>query len=211
MNDITEAPPAWTGRQVDAFATALLEEFESCGENCEFGLLRWAFCAPNRLVQMLEADIVGFGDNVTCSVSPFDELVTKETTFGVVIHTTVKQDSVENIAEFTRSETKRMQLLGRLFAKGLRGSGRIYVCKMHAEPTDALMSRLLRAFSTRPARLLIVLPTDSAMSVRLHSERVAIGRMTGLGPSLTATGTREWNIPFQTWVDLCADAQGLLS
>jgi hypothetical protein len=207
---------------IDPAIRDLLLSFESCGDDCEFGLLqrrhgaeplsalRWAFCRPLILAQLLETEFEGFGDleNIECTVMPWGEIKTREAKYGIGMHTFIRADGID-MAAFRSRESRRLLMLRRKLLEDLELAEKVFVYKAHAGLIPPMLDRLTSAFANYVgAKALFVLPAEGRPNAHIerHNDRVILGYLSEFG-SPDSRVNRGWAIPFDEWVTLCKEAK----
>jgi capsular polysaccharide biosynthesis protein len=209
----------------------LMMEFESLGDNCEFGLVQrdagaeplglFRFAGINapvdvrleKLVAALDGELVGLGspENVSVELAGAEgrrEFMAIESAYNLLYHTFLKEDEIEPEV-LRKRESVRLQFLKRKLLEDLMNGEKIWVWKSNLNITLDRIERLVAALRRRgPNTLLWVVEADrdhAAGSV----ERVADGLLKGyvdkLAPYEAAT-----DISAQGWLEVCQAAYNLL-
>jgi tetratricopeptide (TPR) repeat protein len=169
------------GRAADPVAFELVMQFESLGQNCEFGLvqrrfgaeplglLRWAFVPPVHLAHLLETRFAGFGepDNVTVQRSSWGEYCVQDTACNLTFHTFQTHD-IGDPAVFLAKQATRLRWLRDKLLADLSEANKIFVYKpMQWRGSSALSSNAGRhacCWFRKPRRVWSpgMLPTSTA-------------------------------------------------
>ena len=197
---------------------ALLNEFESLGENCEFALaqrhfgielplslLRWSGIGYDKLLRGLECRFQGLGDTGTTKLTWDGTDYRLETEYLRMHTTTIEQCDAQGEAEVLRCGDATLRLLRRKLLRDIADARRIFVFRT-ADPhvRQPEMHRLhaaLRAIG--PASLLCVTLKEPGHSVPMV-KRLAEGLYAGcLERFVIPDG------PFDEWLALCAKTLAL--
>ncbi len=155
----------------------LLMRFESLGGDCHFGivqdrfgarplgLLRFTATPVASLVRALEMRLEGIGDpqNTDVVVSEFDEYLTSDNRFHMVMHTYVKRESAPDIEKQSAKFLQRLRFLRRKMLEDLAAAEKIFVYASRApyRESDAFgLWRQLRSYGDN--RLLFVVEATDA-------------------------------------------------
>ena len=185
-----------------------LTEFESIGDNCEFGfvqeklgfyrssLLRWGLLddpqSTSRLIRTGFEDVFDF-ENLQPAGSG---LMVRDVTAGVAFHSAMRSQLRNGVWEFIASEAERRRVhaeemqkflyLRQKFRSDLADGKRIYVAKRNIDLTEADAADLFAAIGSRGAgRLLYLTKADAGHppgSVELLHGRLAHGRVDRFAP-----------------------------
>jgi tetratricopeptide (TPR) repeat protein len=206
------------GRVADPVAHALLMQFESLGQNCEFGLvqrrfgaeplglLRWAFVQPLQLAHLLETRFAGLGepDNVALERTPWGEYCVRDTACNLEFHTFQTQD-IGDAAVFLDKQGRRLRWLREKLLTDLAEAAKIFVYKPLLPLPDAHAARLQRALAQLgPARLLLV--ERAAGGVVPGSATLERGLLRGHLSVINPVVKGRWDIPFDEWLSVCQQA-----
>ena len=198
-----------------------LADFESLGENCEFGslqsrfqleplgLLRWGSIYPRQLVAMLDARLEGVGLAENTFV---DDLERREYLAGdrryFSMHTFIPCATASR-EQVHRQICRRLRFLKDKFIEDLSEAHKIFVYKSHGEALSDEAARAiwksLQAYGAN--RLLCVRPTESASrSGRIEAvgERLYHGYIKGLG-----NGVEDADERVDDWLSLCRTVHAL--
>jgi hypothetical protein len=197
----------------------LAMQFESLGENCEFGLvqrradaeplglLRFSSTFLHNLLRGLEARFEGLGgpDEVQPRLSgDAREYMIHEKRYGLVYHTFVYegQRSADLMKE---QETARLKFLRRKFIEELEIGEKIFVYKRNGPVSEAEILALYLALNQfGPNTLLWVVPADPrrpAGTVEVMLDGLLKGHIDRFAPDENAH-----DLSFESWIKLCANA-----
>lgn len=213
------APPA-DGAPAGALSERdLVMQFESLGENCEFGLvqryydaeplglLRFAATAPEKLVDALAAGFAGVGEpeHTTLIANP-GEYVTADRRYGMVAHTFIDPRAVP-AADLFPKQCRRLAFLRRKLLEDLATGDKTFVVLAHADPAGAAARTLLAALRRHgPARLLCVragIAGHAPGSVDVAEDGLLFGYLDRYGRGGASQG---WDISNAMWLALCRRA-----
>jgi hypothetical protein len=196
----------------------LVLDFESFGDNCEFGLvqrqagaeplglLRFSFTPMPSLLRALESRFAGVADldKIEIMVAKNKEFIVKIRDYDFVYHSGRKEGEIE-IETLRRDEAVKLGFLIRRLTGTLRSGEKIFVRKgqnsSRQDETEKLLAAM-RAYG--PATLLWVLPADADHppgSVALVAAHLICGRIDRFAPYDDAH-----SIGFSTWIDICRGA-----
>jgi tetratricopeptide (TPR) repeat protein len=227
LDTLLEAPPTIERFQRNARAdddgvlteTDIIMQFESLGENCEFGLvqryfnaeplglLRFAATSQAMLLEALRAGFEGVGDPAytTLTANP-GEYITGDRRYGMVSHTFINPRSVAADALFPK-QCKRLSYLRRKLLDDLAAAEKTFVVLASADATDDAAREIhaaMRAYG--PARLLFVRARVAGCepgSLRVAEAGLMFGYLDRYGHGGAGAG---WNISNAVWLDLCRNA-----
>ena len=220
---MTDAPPDAASVEM----SHLFAQFESLGDNCEFGfvqkqagalnisLLRWAGISYQGLLKGLAQDFEGLFAFDRLAPVWTDMVADRE--YGVSFHTQFKIATVDGRHAFAEApealvvtyakEAARIALLRRKFIEGLDTGERIYVYKHKAAITPAELDALKAGLDRRrPQRLLCVAPEGpwhAAGRVMLVRDGLKLGALARFAPP-----ERTQDGDFDNWVSICRAAAG---
>jgi hypothetical protein len=202
-----------------AEAQAVVEMFQSLGQNCGFGgtqrfykaepygLLRFASIHPDQLVRGLRTRFEGVGDVSRLHfhiAEDTGELKGRHSVYGLDYHTFKKPDEID-VAAFAQTESRRLAYLARLFFEQLENDEKIFLrVKSFETPGEALaLHRLLRAYHPRARLLILDRPPSHApeRAGRVIELRPGLYRGYFLTTSDPVDGPRP---PPEEWLRLCA-------
>jgi predicted Zn-dependent protease len=221
-----EAAPPVSAKEAkpedDRSVTQLLMQFESIGDNCEFGLaqrrfgaeplglLRWAGISADRLVVALDAGFEGVGTPEQTELEARREYFLKDSRFQMNMHTfiDVKDGKYDDIyAKMCR----RLRYLREKFLKDLREPGKVFVFKAKdgvlRDDQIAALHRSIRSYG--PGSLLCVRLADGvrkAGTVELVGNDLMIGYIDRLSPRADYS-----EISFDCWLEICRQAHRIWS
>lgn len=203
----------------DPDARGLVSQFESLGDNCEFGvvqryagieplgLFRWNWTPLPALLAVLDADLANIEPaRIEIQVDSFDEYIVGIEPWEFRYHTHYRQGSVD-VGRLREQQTKVIGLLKRKLLEDLRSASKIFVRK--GSDTGALdqaveLHRQLRRFG--PNTLLWVVPEDDnqgAGTVEVLRPGLLKAYIDRLAPIRDAYDTSP------IWFDICRNAAAL--
>ncbi len=206
------------GRVADPQAHALVMQFESIGDNCEFGLvqrrfgaeplglLRWANVSPPVLVQLLDSRFDGIADleNLDLHRTPHGEYWLKDTRFNLHFHTFVSSEVADSRA-FVAKHAARLRWLRDKMRADLEEGCKTLVYKGTDGLTERAVAGIVKALRrVSPAKLLCVTkapPETAGGCVNDCGDGVLRGAL-----SMTSPVGRRWDINFDEWLSLCTAA-----
>jgi hypothetical protein len=199
----------------------LVLNFESIGQNCEFGLvqrrcgaeplglLRFAAVDPRWLMHGLDDDFEGLGTPDTIEPELHGEqapreYMIRERTHQLVYHTFRYEDEIGRDA-IREQEVKRLRFLRRKFLADLQDGEKILICKREPPLHEALVLPLFAALGCRgPNTLLWVAEADDAhppASVEVLTNGLMKGYIDRFAP-----GDNAHDLSLDCWIRLCANA-----
>jgi hypothetical protein len=210
--------PGAVGGMADLSTRELMMQFESLGENCEFGivqrahkaeplgLFRWASAPLKAVIAALDARFDRLGDSQCLRIRLANgEYMADETRYRLTYHTFAKEGEISAEALHER-EYKRLRYLAAKLVEDLEESKKIFVCKRDralSQDEIAPLFRALRAYG--PNALLWVVPADPrnpAGNVELLDDGLMRGSIDHFAdpervPATTSVGV---------WTSICANA-----
>lgn len=215
-----------TGTKPDGQARPedVLLEFESLGDNCEFGvvqgklglhplgLLRFAGMNLPNVVRALEAKFEGIGTPETLRVHPSGDVGTEfmmeETWLQTRYHTFHNLGDIEPDA-LREKEANRLRFLRRKMLEDLAVGEKIWIWREYFETDPARLLPLLNVLrSFGPNKLLMVVAADDAHpagTVEFLDRDFLRGYVERLAPYADATDS----LPY-SWLEMCRNAYRLL-
>jgi tetratricopeptide (TPR) repeat protein len=199
--------------------TELLKNFESLGENCEFGLVqryfglepislfRWGSIDIGNLAGAIENRVAGLGDpaQTIIGVSPGLEYFVSDTVYKFGIHTFVQQPTIEEHI-FLAQQCRRLKFLGRKFLEDVASGEKIFVYAQAGAVDDAAVARLHRALRRHGrVTLLHVRGSDPAHPPGIV-EAGGDGLLTGYIERFGKLPSQGWDIAYDSWLSLCRAA-----
>jgi hypothetical protein len=199
----------------------LMYEFQSLGQNCEFGLvqrffgadpislLRWADLAPRALIEMLDNECFGIGqEEQTTMVVDNGEYCLYDQRYGLAAHTFVS--STQDYQKTFKDSCERLAYLGRQLIEDLRDGG-IFIYSSADPIKESLVIDLHRAIHRLgPSSLLYVTVENEhhrCGHLELLEPGLAIGYIDKLGPDALDIGNHTpWNPSVAAWKLLCKRA-----
>lgn len=192
----------------------LMLRFESLGDNCEFGLvqrhfgveplglLRWTGIAPAHLVNALDSDFDGVGDEARTNLDlAGNEYVTENVRFGMRMHTFIP-GSISDRDRIFAQQCRRLRFLRSKMLEDLKTGEKIFVYKQRegrlSETEMWAISRALRRHGSN--RLLCVVLADGAYpagTLRRMDDLLEIGYIGRLSPT-----ARHDEVAYDSWLEL---------
>jgi hypothetical protein len=208
--------PVTIERVENPAAHALLLQFESVGENCEFGLvqrrfgaeplglLRWTYTSPGTLIRLLESKFEGFGavDTLEMSRAAWGEYLLKDLAYGAYIHTYINDCGADEVL-FLKRQSIRLVWLKDKILSDLAEASKTFVYKIHHGTTDAAMARILslmRGYGDNKLLCVRAAPPGAAAGSIAATEG---GVITGYIGSVQPTAGHSWNICYEDWLSIC--------
>lgn len=203
---------------------SLFMQFESLGENCEFGLvqrrfgaeplglLRWTHTRPETLIHLLNSNFSGLGEdgNVRIKHPDAHEYYIEDTVYGIVFHTFTSQYK-DSESEFLASQSRRLRWLRDKMLADLSEGAKTFVYKFHDSDSSVHLQPLVHALSRYGGcRLLCISQADQdnlAASVRTDGSGLFFAYLSRLSP--TAVPNTEWDIPFGEWISICRQVDAM--
>lgn len=200
----------------------LMLQFESLGQNCEFGLvqrqcgaeplslLRFSSTPLPKLLDALEAEFEGMGSPETVHVQVSAngrELMINDSRFGFLYHAFV-QSGAMSLEALHRREVRRVPLLIRKLLEDLQSAEKIFVFKgMSAVPEEEIFPLAASLRHYGPNTLLFVTLADSqhpAGSVEFRAPGFLVGYVSRFAPTEDAS-----DFDVAQWVRVCREAYRL--
>jgi tetratricopeptide (TPR) repeat protein len=173
--------------------TAIYEQFEPVGNNCEFGsaqrrhgaepmaLLRWTQVQPESLIRMLADRFEGYEkpERYHLHGNPQFEYMLRETEYGTVSHTRVNIAEVQDANALLAQLTRRQAFLKRKFMETAAEGEKIFVYKTDGRLDDTQVDRIHAGLDSIGVRkVLIVMRAEGdekAGSVRIQRPGLVLG------------------------------------
>jgi hypothetical protein len=212
-----EVRTADVGLSGDDSLRDFLMNFESLGEDCEFGLiqrhfgaeplglLRWCSTRPNTVLSGLRGGFAGLGDIANLQVDlGKPEIMVNEKSSGIRFHTFIQRSPSLDVPAFARRQARHLQYLRRIFLERLQDGGRIYVYKPLKPIADETLLQIHDELRRHGSTTLLVIQRGDAAN--------PAGTLRRAGPSLfygyidkygLDHGGTNWRISFDLWIDLC--------
>jgi tetratricopeptide (TPR) repeat protein len=226
LDTLLEAPPTIERFQRQEGAefndtlseTDLIMQFESLGENCEFGLvqryynaeplglLRFAATSLSMLLEALKTRFAGVGEPeyTTLTANP-GEYITGDRRYGMASHTFINPRSVAAEALFPK-QCKRLSFLRNKLLDDLALGEKIFVILATAGSTEDAARELQAAIrSYGPAKLLFMranVAGHESGSLDVAEDGLMFGYLDRYGRS----GGEGWNISNAVWLNVCRKA-----
>ncbi len=218
-------PPNAPKDQSALLPEELMLQFESLGDNCEFGLVQRHFGAEPlgllrfagfhipvekrlpALLNALEARFEGLGQPGTIRIDiegPNEEYIVRETAYDLMYHTFITRKEI-SIDQVRKMEEKRLSLLRRKFEDDLRNPRQILVWKSNAGNSLDEMRSLYNALSSLGSHVLlwVARATGNRSPGEVHVIEGALlqGYVDRFAPYANAT-----DISYQSWFSVCRRA-----
>ncbi len=217
---LTDWATARTGLTVPQIAI----QFESIGENCEFGLfqrrcdaeplglLRFSSTFMRNLIRGIETGFAGLGEiediDPRLEGTPRREFMIHENKFELVYHTFVYEGE-RSIWMMREQESARLKFLRRKFLEDLESSDKIFVYKLGSGVSDEEILPLHMALNLRgSATLLWVVQAEAsrpAGTVEVLMRGLLKGYIDRFAPEDDAH-----DFSFAGWLQVCANACALV-
>ncbi|HET6608368.1 MAG TPA: hypothetical protein VFG62_16950, partial [Rhodopila sp.] len=214
--DLTDWATSRTGLSIPHIAM----QFESLGENCEFGLwqrrcdseplglLRFSSTFMRNLIRGIDNGFAGLGEpeDIDPRLEGGDrkEYMIHEKKFGLVYHTFVYEGQ-RSVWLMREQEAARLKFLRRKFLEELDGSGKIFVYKFSGSVTDEEILPLHMALNQQSgSTLLWVVPAERDRppgTVEVLWPGLLKGYIDRFAPNDNAH-----DLSFEGWLRVCANA-----
>jgi tetratricopeptide (TPR) repeat protein len=197
--------------------THLISQFESLGDNCEFGLvqrhygaeplglLRWTAITPIKLSEGLEARFDGLWepDNVVLSMMR-GEYFLQDKKYGMHMHTFIRSD-VDQTKLHAQMLRRLKFLVGKLF-DDIETAEKIFVYKMRdgiiSDEEINLLEKTISKFGAVKLLCVRLISTEKPNGlVERISDHLAIGYIDKLSPAAS-----HGEIHFGSWENICINA-----
>ncbi len=210
----------WVKRRTGLTVSKLILQFESLGENCEFGLLqrrcnaeplgllRFSSTFLRNLIRGLDNGFDGLGklDEVEPRLEGDGqkEFIVHEQRYGLVYHTFIYEGQ-RSLGLVREQEATRLKFLRRKFIEELEVSEKVFVYKRNSPVTEAEILPLflaLRRYGNNT--LLWVVPAENGRApgtVEVVMEGLFKGYIDRFAPDENAHA-----LSFATWMKICANA-----
>jgi len=211
-------------RRINMAPANFIMNFESLGDNCEFGLvqrrcgaepflslLRFAGMELPTLLRALDGRLHEFGDPANVEIQlddkPRPEYVVHEKRYGVIFHTFRYEGEIE-VEGLRQSESKRLSYYARRFVGDLKRGKKIFVIKRNVALREDEILPLYNALASfGPNVLLWMVPADAehaSGSVEVVIPGLLKGFIERFAPHDDAT-----TLMFEHWLQVCANAYQL--
>lgn len=211
---------AWATARTGLTIPQLALQFESLGENCEFGLfqrrcdveplglLRFSSTFLRNLIRGIDDKFEGLGEPDTIEPllegTPRKEYMIHEKTFGLVYHTFVYEGE-RSLWLMREQEMARLKFLRRKFMEELEATDKIFVYKFGSEVSEAEILPLYMALNRHAAAMLLwVVPAQRnrpAGTVEVVIPGLLRGYIDRFAPEDNAHA-----LSFDGWLRICANA-----
>ena len=146
----------------------IMAQFESIGDNCEFGLVqrhfgaepvtlfRFSVLPPLKMIELLELRLEPLGDPAhTVIFEEGNEYIVKDDRGYYWMHSFIRKGHVDP-ERYLKQQGARIQLLKRKFLRDLQDGNHIYVCKQSDAPiSDDILRRLSKSLRAYGNNLLL--------------------------------------------------------
>ena len=206
-----------------AIAAAIMPDFQSFGDDCEFGFLqrrlgvealgifRFTSVGIADLTRGIDAGFAGIGDPAHFEIvryekAPAHDYMGRERQYGLFYHTQRHPDEIGADALHAQ-ETRRLKFLARNLIDDLSAGGHIFVVKRKAPILPEEIARLLIAVrKLGPATILWVSEADASHPAG-HVGWLAPGLLHGHIDRIDISPLQD--ISVQSWFDVCVRAHAL--
>ncbi|HUN43731.1 MAG TPA: hypothetical protein VMU81_25840 [Acetobacteraceae bacterium] len=216
--------PAEVAAETDVPAAQFLMQFESLGDNCEFGLvqrrcgaeplslLRFSNIGLRDLVRALEMKFDGLGEldalHYWTDDSPRREYVLRDSRYSLTFHTFLYHGDVDE-SRLLAQQAARLKLLRRKLLEDLANGEKIFVIKRNDTPQDEEILALYACLNLYGSNTLLwVVPAD-AQHQPGTVERVLPGLLKGYIDRL-APNENAHDLSFDLWLRLCLQARRIV-
>jgi hypothetical protein len=211
-------------RIVNMSPARFILNFESLGDNCEFGvlqrlcgaesflsLLRFAGMELPTLLRALDAGLQDFGDDANVEIGlddkPRPEYVVRERRYGAYFHTFRYQGEIDP-EQLRASESKRLAYCARKFVGDLKRGNKIFVIKRNVPLREEEILPLHAALSRYGRNVLLwVVPAEDGHvsgSVQVVLPGLLKGYIDRFAPHENA-----YDLSLEGWLDACVNAYQL--
>ena len=153
----------------------IIEQFESLGDNCEFGLvqrrfdaeplglLRWSGTEPEPLIAAVEARFAGVGELENLCISTWDngEYKVSDARYGMVSHTFIYEAAFARDS-FIEQQMRRIRILKKKLLQEMARGDKLLVYKSPDITPDQARRLCDACRAIGPSTLLVVRPADEA-------------------------------------------------
>ncbi len=208
--------------QTDFSDAEILEQFESIGLNCEFGLvqrafgierlglLKWCVSEPEMLIEALGKRFDGIGDENNVEIGRHGwEYDIIDKAYGFRGHSFVAAESIE-ISVFKKNTENRLKLLKRKLIEDLEDGQKIFVYKQNGQPfPEETMFKIANLISDFGGSTLLwvcdhKITGKPAGSVDWLDKNLIRGHITKFAPYDDAH-----SIDLDGWIEICRNAFAL--
>jgi len=208
---------------MDILPTAVLQRFESLGDNCEFGfvqrangyedggLLRWSISPLDKLILCLDTNFKDF--YLFDNLEPSAPDMVRDTGTGLMFHTQMHSIDGQFVLsraarrEIYAKEKSKMDHLLDKFRRRMQEPGTICVYKRNSGVSDSDAKRLQQSLNTQGSSVLLLVRStnDPARwsTVEQSSPGFFVGLIDGFAPYFAANqvSIRIWNLLLQKTYD----------
>lgn len=221
LDDISQ----YIKQQTGLTPTQLVMQFESLGENCEFGLvqrrcdaeplglLRFSSTFVRDLVRGLDAGFDGIGEVEDIEprlegMGDQKEYMISDRRYGLLYHTFVLEGQ-RSVWLLKEQEATRLKFLHRKFMEELQANEKIFIYKQNEQVTREEVRALFLALNRYgPNTLLWVVPAESPQQVG-SVEVVANGLFKGYVDRF-APAENAYDLSLNAWLRVCLNAYRLM-
>jgi hypothetical protein len=212
----------WVKQRTALSLSELVTNFESIGENCEFGLvqrrcdaeplglMRFAGSYSNKIVRGIELEFEGIGEPADIAPMLEDggaarrEFMIHERKYGLVYHTFVYEG--ERTVELMRQqEAMRLQFLRRKFVEELDAGEKIFVFKSGAAVLESEILPLFMALNRKQSNTLLWIVPEEPGRPSGTVEILMNGLLKGYIDRFAPAGNAH-DFSFEAWLRLCVHA-----
>jgi hypothetical protein len=211
-------------RVVNMSPARFILNFESIGDNCEFGvvqrlcgaesflsLLRFAGMELPTLLPALDAGLQDFGDDANVEIGlddkPRPEYVVREKRYGAYFHTFRYQGEIDP-EQLRASESKRLAYCARKFVGDLKRGNKIFVIKRNVPLREEEILPLHAALSRYGRNVLLWMVPAEEGHVSGSVEVVLPGLFKGYIDRF-APHENAYDLSLDGWLDACVNAYQL--
>ena len=205
---------------MDTTLREIIAQFESIGDNCEFGLVQRYFGAEpvslfrfsalesSRLIELLDVGLEPLGDpEHTKIIEEAGEYVVKDDRGFYWMHSFLRINQVDP-DRYLRQQSARIALLKRKFLSDLRSGYKIYVCKdSSSDISDDRLREISRSLQVYGKNLLLGIRRANDQHPKGRAEWLDDGVMIGYLSTLFCND--EKHIDYESWGSIVREAYSL--
>ena len=223
-----DAPDAWPAdchpprpARLRADVRDIIVDFESLGDNCEFGflqrhfgheplgLLRWAGTEPAPIIAAVRSQFAGVGEreHVTIELWPDGEYKISDDRYGMVSHTFIYEAAFPR-ETFLDHQMRRMRILKKKLLQEMTRGERLFVYKSPTMTLEQAQALCVACRQVGPLTLLVVRLCDQshpAGTVERAAPDLLFGYLDHIPPVDDITGS----LLIACWETLCIRAWAL--
>ena len=216
--------PAQIGSETGMPAAQFMMQFESLGDNCEFGLvqrrcgaeplslLRFSNLGLRDLVRALETGFEGLGEpgslNFWTDDSPRREYVLRDSRLSLTFHTFLYYGEVDE-GRLMQQQSARLKLLRRKLLEDLADGEKIFVVKRNAAPREEEILALFAGLNRYGRNTLMWVVAADEQHEAGSVERVLPGLLKGYIDRF-APYENAHDLSFDLWLRLCLLARRIV-